>query len=170
MSMSEAYSSSLLCARLSRWRAARLLRFCFVLALGEDPRRSGFNVNQNLAQEVSLLWPISALVATLAPLQGQMDRIGGWLRPFTIEFLNRLSTHLHQQADEDARVQFLWLGMASKKGPEKLLERIARLFSKSLTPPAKRQPFRSITNPNGQAGRSAKTPKNRAGIWPAAAA
>ena len=129
-----------LCSRLSRWRAGRLLRFCWALVAGKDMRQAGFDVEQKLAEDVALLWPIAALIEQLAPLNGQMDRIGEWLRPFTIDFLKKLNAHLVGQAGEDARVQFLWLGMASKKGPEKLLERIAALFSKNLEPPVKRQP------------------------------
>ena len=140
MSLCAESPSIKLCSRLSRWRAGRLLRFCWALIGGRDMHQAGFDVEQRLANEVRLLWPISALIEQLAPLSGQTDRIGEWLKPFTIEFLKKLQIHLGQQANEDARVQFLWLGMASKNGSESLLARIAALFSKSLEPPVKRKP------------------------------
>ena len=140
MTESRKSTSRALCARIPNWRAGRLLRFCWALVVGGDLAKAGFNVQPECVDEVREIWPISTLVRVFTSLGADQKRLSERLLPFVREFLPALYTRLNEAANEDSRLQFLWLNMAAKKGLDGLVERLLTAFHRGLQPPKPRTP------------------------------
>ena len=132
MSSSSEQSCPKLYLRVARWRATKLLRFCWFLAAGQDLRLAGFDFDENDVEWVRSHWPIGSIIAAFSRLGGSVERFKLEAETFAKGFVAERAHRLQNEMDDVSKAQMLWLKMASRRGLQGLLNRLLKLATSGL--------------------------------------